>query len=174
MASTITSTWPSEELEPPYTGRVRCGAIHSPRLKRLLTEIRTERRYGLMHAVIEARDTRPVTELLPLFGLSSQTQALLRVSETLALQIARSILHKDIAYHTEIMPLPRADELARKFLASFRGPPVDYFSNGSFTHHDDGSVTLSSWSPLTEATFDTGIIVLDAGHVGCLWVEDED
>jgi hypothetical protein len=139
----------------------------------LLTEIRTERRYGLVHAVIEARDQRPVTELLPLFGLS-QKHALLRVSEALALQIARSLLHKDIAYHTEIMPLRRADELARKFLASFQSPPVDCFSNGSFTHHDDGSVTLSSWNPLTKGTFDTGIIVVDAGHVGCLWVEDED
>mgnify|MGYP003449637047 FL=1 len=140
----------------------------------MLTQIRTERGSGKVHAVIEARDHRPVTELLPLFGLSSQQPALLRVSESLALQIARSILHKDIAYHTEIMPLARAGELARKFLASFQSPPVDCFSNGSFTHHDDGSVTLSSWNPLTKATFDTGIIVVDAGHVGCLWVEDED
>ena len=140
----------------------------------MLTEIRTERCYGRVHAVIEVRDERPLTELLPLFGVPSQKQALLRVSEALALQIARSILHKDIAYHTEIMTMARADELARKFMARFHSAPQDYFSNGSFTHHDDGSVTLSSWNPLTKATFDTGIIVVDAGHVGCLWVEDED
>jgi hypothetical protein len=140
----------------------------------LLTEIRTARCYGRVHTVIAARDGRLVTELLPLFGFQSHEQALLRVSETMALQITRSVLHKDMAYGTVIMPLQRADELARRFLAEFHNPPTDFFSNGSFTQNDDGSVALNSWNPITQATFNTGIIVVEAGLVGCLWVEDED
>ena len=113
-------------------------------------------------------------ELLPGFGLLSDKPALLRVSEALALQIARSVLHKDMAYDTVIMSWARADELACRFLAMFHSPPTEYFSNGSFTQSDTGPVGLNSWSPLTQATFDTGVIVVEAGLVGCLWVEDED
>lgn len=124
--------------------------------------------------MVEPRNGRPVAELLPGFALLDRKQALVRVSDSLALQIARTILHKDMAYDSEIIPLSRADDLARRFLALFINPPTEYFSNGSFTQRDDGAVALSEWSPLTQSTFDTGIIVVESELVGCLWVEDED
>jgi hypothetical protein len=33
---------------------------------------------------------------------------------------------------------------------------------------------MDRWSPLTQGTLDTGIVVVDSNIGGCLWVQDED
>ena len=85
------------------------------------------------------------------------------VSATTALGLVTSILHKDLAYGHSLMPERRAKELARRFLSQF-GRSARYFSNG--------------WpgvsTPATDATLDTGVLVVGDERCGCLWVEDED
>lgn len=37
-----------------------------------------------------------------------------------------------------------------------------------------GYVELSSWTPISQATFDAGVVVVDKKNIGMIWVEDED
>jgi len=53
-----------------------------------------------------------------------------------------------------------------------------FFTNGTF--HEESRELGSNvtqgpgWNPVTEATFDTGVIVVAKRSAACLWVEDED
>jgi hypothetical protein len=78
------------------------------------------------------------------------------------------ILYEDLAYHVELMPHTDAQLLAGAFVAQFEAP-ARYFTNGEFVNG-----TLSQFTPMTEATFNTGIVVLGLSSAGILWVEDED
>jgi hypothetical protein len=78
-----------------------------------------------------------------------------------------SILNKDLAYEVEIMPKEEANRLAIEFLKNFSG------DKKIFTNLRPSPET-HVWNPVTKATFDTGIIVVDSLKVGILWVEDED
>ncbi|MCY8452028.1 hypothetical protein MOC98_03925 [Bacillus spizizenii] len=35
-------------------------------------------------------------------------------------------------------------------------------------------VELISWSPISQATFDAGLVVIDKKKIGMIWAEDED
>lgn len=57
------------------------------------------------------------------------------------------------------MTVAQAEQLTAEFLEQF-GAQARYFTN--------------NWCSVTDATFDTGVIVIGALQSGCLWVEDED
>ncbi|WP_254610248.1 hypothetical protein [Bacillus tequilensis] len=48
-----------------------------------------------------------------------------------------------------------------------------YYTNAD-VDVQSGDVRLSSWSPITQATFDAGLVVIDKKKIGMFWVEDED
>lgn len=73
--------------------------------------------------------------------------------------IIAEVLHRDQAYRVELMPAAQAEQLAAEFLVQF-GAQARYFT------HNGRAVT--------EATFDTGVLVIGALQSGGLWVEDED
>jgi hypothetical protein len=66
------------------------------------------------------------------------------------------------------MSLEVAERLARRFLDLFPEGAV-FMTNGTIALPGGGA-----WSPLTAATFDTGVIAISSARVGLLWVEDED
>jgi hypothetical protein len=86
-----------------------------------------------------------------------------------ALEAATRVLHADLAYKTPVMTLDLAKELARRFLACC-GDGAIFVTNGSLAQSSKGG----QWSPLTGATFDTGIVAVSSRRVSLLWVEDED
>lgn len=125
----------------------------------LFEEIRAARKYGVVHCgVISLSDPTPAA-VAHAFGLRSDDIAYREIDEVEARSSAISILFRDLAYNTEVMPLPQAERLADSFLAQF-GSDGKYFTN--------------NWTPATEATFDAGILVIGQKLCGCLWVEDED
>jgi hypothetical protein len=81
--------------------------------------------------------------------------------------ILTRILWKDLAYSRERMSLSTAKRLAADFLANFV-PPMLYVTNG------ENLESNYSYDPITDATFDGGVIVFDGAKVGMLWVMDED
>jgi hypothetical protein len=96
------------------------------------------------------------------------------ISSSSALEIATYILHRDLAYSAELMPESEATALAREFLLPF-GPLSRFFTNASFVKNEgEGGILLSDYDSITDATFDTGIVVLGSEAAGMLWVEDED
>lgn len=71
-----------------------------------------------------------------------------------------------LAYHC---PSPKAQAVdeARDALRSLADRPV-FLSNGSWRPE------LQSWTPLSSATFDCGVIGYDAQNAFIFWIEEED
>jgi len=78
------------------------------------------------------------------------------------------VLTHDLAYRAETMSADRATELASAFV-DLAGPEAEFLTNGSTP-----DAPAASWAPISEATFDTGVVAVAASHVAMLWVEDED
>lgn len=116
-----------------------------------------------------------VAALAVAFGLRADPKCYQETDAELARAILISILHRDLAYNMPIMPLDRAEELASRFLQEFGRPPCRFFTNGTFEQNPNWvGLFLRQGYNATEATFDTGILVLGPKQSACVWVADED
>ncbi|MBK9977321.1 MAG: hypothetical protein IPP20_05225 [Gemmatimonadetes bacterium] len=109
-------------------------------------------------------------------GLRALEDAWLEISESDAESIATGILHRDLAYHTEIMPLALAAELASELLSQVP-QPMTCFTNGDWAEaFSENLESLDSvgFDPISDAALDAGIICVGDGVTALLWVEDED
>ncbi|APH69061.1 hypothetical protein [Bacillus sp. LR_5] len=82
------------------------------------------------------------------------------------------IRSKDLAYEYSLSSEPIASELCDYFLRYFSDDPV-YDTNADVDVQPD-YVELISWSPISQATFDAGLVVIDKKKIGMIWAEDED
>lgn len=92
------------------------------------------------------------------------------ISRKQAAALLRKILHRDLAYNSKIISQAKAENLATRFLDCFDKQSAKYYTNGDFYEINP----KRGWNPATNATFDTGILVISKSKAGCLWVEDED
>ena len=73
-----------------------------------------------------------------------------------------------MAYESECMPKNQAEEIAASLLHQYSTTDSKYFSNGDWSKRE-------SWNPLTESTFDAGLIITGrASTYFCIWFQDED
>ncbi|MGC1272783.1 MAG: hypothetical protein WBC44_03685 [Planctomycetaceae bacterium] len=129
-------------------------------------------------AVVEADRNGSVGELFDAFVARFSFTGLggdwVEVSLVEAKAIAGEILWKDLAYGVCIMARREADALAGRFFSLF-GPEVHCFTNRYFVPPGADRRTQSlTWNPITDATFDIGVVCFDRDRVGILWVQDED
>ena len=143
---------------------------------------------GMAQDIIAARDagvircglsslTSPsVSQLAAEFGLAIDPAIYREIDAASARRLLSAILSQDLAYNAEIMPIARATELADLFLDQFPIDGARFYTNGNFHEMQGGRLTWSgaSWDPATNATFDTGVLIVGRQASGCLWVEDED
>jgi hypothetical protein len=91
--------------------------------------------------------------------------------------VLAAVLTRDLAYDRELMDESKARALADEFLRQF-GPNARFFTNREFRRQAaDASEWVqrtAEWDPVTRATFDTGVVVVDVDRAGLLWFEDED
>ena len=139
------------------------------RVMEVVDEILAARCYGVVHCGVSRFAHKDVLALATEFGLHDDPSAFEPVSASDALAIVASILHKDMAYSHPMMAEERAKELAERFLEQF-GAEAKVYSNG-WTGWETGS---TGWNPATDATFDTGVLIIGNDRSGCVWVEDED
>jgi hypothetical protein len=85
-----------------------------------------------------------------------------------AVHALRRALHRDLAYDAPIMPEELAHGLASRIVRFF-GPGAIFYTNRSLA---EGQST-GSWEPVTDATFDTGVIAVGIRCVGVVWFMDE-
>src|SRR5690349_850746 len=139
-----------------------------------VTEIAKARRCGQIrfHAVYQY----PVdlNRILEMCNLKPEAESLLHIGHDDAVRALACWLHCDAAYQTELMNADSARELAESFIREFSDGTSRFFTNGPW-HNPKRP---QSWQPLTESTFDGGIIIqsgksTDTRHV-CIWFEDED
>lgn len=102
-------------------------------------------------------------------GLGDQWNA---VDEQTARNLMSYIRSKDLAYEYSLSSEPIASELCDYFLRYFSDDPV-YDTNADVDVQPD-YVELISWSPISQATFDAGLVVIDKKKIGMIWAEDED
>ena len=87
-----------------------------------------------------------------------------------AVQILTHVLYEDMAYNSRIMEEEKAAELANKFLDLFIEEDTLFVTNGMFYKTTDSG----SWSDISNATFDSGVIAFDNNRLGIVWFENED
>jgi hypothetical protein len=139
------------------------------RVMAVVDDILAERDCGVVHCGVSRFAHQDILELAREFGLHDDPSAFVPITGSDAVALVASILHKDMAYSHPMMSEERAKELARQFLEQF-GAEAKFYSNG-WTGWETGS---TSWNPVTDATFDTGVLIIGNDRSGCIWVEDED
>ena len=102
-------------------------------------------------------------------GLEPLGRAWVDVDESRACAFLTALLHKDLAYKTEVMPERRAHWLAEEFLRA-AGCESRFATNSPDIPHE----LPFAWTPATESTFDAGIAVFGETGAGLYWVADED
>lgn len=105
-----------------------------------------------------------------LAGIEELGRAWTEVESTRARVFLTGLLHRDLAYKSDVMPLARAQWLAGEFLSSFGKFGTRFATNSQDLPHE----FPFSWSPATNHTFDAGIVVLAEQGAGLFWVADED
>jgi len=127
------------------------------------------RHAGEIRYAVVNEDTGNLGRLLAKFGLRQDESALVEHEWPVALDILTLLLWKDLAYGRECMPRETALTWARQLLAAHAQPGARFYSNGNVVRGD-------RWHPLTDATFDAGLVIVNpsaAVHC-CVWFEDED
>lgn len=127
------------------------------------------RRFGEIRYSVASEPTGDLSRLLGKFGLTPDESLLVEHDRGSALQILITLLWKDMAYEGECMPKNEAESLAQQILAEHERPGCRYLSNGNVAKGE-------SWNPLTESTFDAGLVITDpvAHSHFCIWFQDED
>lgn len=144
----------------------------------LSTEVRAKRSCGqvwIKRIVTPAQSATPTDRadaLVASLGLKSMGDRWFKISRPTSRNLLVHFLQEDLAYNARLMPTEDANRLAADFLSYFN-EGLEYFTNGPV--EKDGTLNdCRAWNPITDATFDGGIIAVAPASIGILWVSDED
>jgi hypothetical protein len=141
----------------------------------LIADIRKRRGTNTVVAFESATTLGPVepavldqfAERVGLSGIGDQWR---EVSRETAVSLVAAVLVRDLAYPSvQLMQPAEARNLAERFAGRFAAD-ARFFTN---TDYEPGSSSCG-WDPLTESTFDAGVVGVDATTIGVLVVQDED
>jgi hypothetical protein len=139
--------------------------------------VKSKRTVGVVHCgYVSSASSLPDTASS--FSLSPDISKYRKVCKAEALEILTRLLHKDMAYNSEVMPVETARELSVSFIEGFDDASATFFTNIDFSGEGkklgNDCWAGPNWNPVTDATFDAGIMAISPGRCGCLWIEDED
>lgn len=89
-----------------------------------------------------------------------------------ALTTLSNCLQRGLAYDAELMSAQRASQLAAMFIGLL-SPGAAWWTN-VLSEWRSGSTALSTLNPLTDLTYDTGVIGLDQDSFAIAWFAEED
>jgi hypothetical protein len=108
-------------------------------------------------------------------GYSNLGANWIEVPRRIAAKLLAHLIASELAYPTEVVPRPAAEELAGRFLALFP-PGARYFTNGACSGetaiYNSAGEEVLGWRSISAAPFDNGVVGLAAERVGMLWAED--
>ena len=133
--------------------------------------------FGFHYKLFAARFDHP-DDAATSFGLKPIGDAWRQVDRATAKMILNILLKEDMAYSWERLPDPITRKEADQFVSNF-SEAAKFFTNGTWEaiprESEDWRVGYGpQWHPATDATFDGGVLALDAESSGLLWLEDED
>lgn len=111
------------------------------------------------------------------FGLKPDAALLVEIDGAEAAALLADLLCKDMAYGVTGMSEEDAHALARQILGEHAYPECRYYTNRTPAKSIGGArpFNMASWNPMTDATFDAGIVITaPGGSYACVWFEDED
>jgi len=127
-----------------------------------------ERACGIVTMDVRPLDSSSVDSYVNTFEFTPLGSTWRSIDRRSALGILQRVLERDLAYDIPMMESARAQLLVEQFLSLFSGS-AHYYTNGS--RNSDGFL---GWDPITESTFDHGVVVHDDHTIGMIWVQDED
>jgi len=139
----------------------------------MYSEIFRKRNCGFLRISTVRRWNEPFTEVLTNLGLLPNEVALIEITLERSKDIVTRILWKDLAYNSEIMPSEQARNYASKLIEHYYMDDCTIYTNSDWKN-EKLNIQLGGWTPLTNSTFDSGVIVKHKDYCCCIWVEDED
>jgi hypothetical protein len=139
-------------------------------------DIISARDCGVVRCGLSSHTSPSIPELAAEFGLADDPASYKEIDVVAARRLIQLLLSQDMAYNSDIVPPALAAELTERFLDQFGAVGVRFYTNGTFHLVQGPRLTWSgvSWDPMTQATFDTGVLIVGPQCSGCLWIEDED
>ncbi|MEG0192273.1 hypothetical protein [Stenotrophomonas sp. YIM B13575] len=134
--------------------------------------IKQERGQDTIAGILPGAASATVTDVASSFGLLDSPECYEEIDAVEAAKVIENVLYRDMAYNTQIMPFSLDRELSGEFVAAFAGSDARFFTNGEWGR-SMGALGVG-WTPVTSATFDTGVLVVSDQAVGCVWCMDED
>lgn len=134
-----------------------------------ISTILSDRDVGYMRVEILRRHGETLEMLLKNFRLSPTLNGLQKVDRQRATEAVEILLWKSLAYGLEMLPRDVAKTRAIAFMDQLGNFATEIYSNSDW----DGE-ELSGWNPMTNATFDKGLLFISDTLAVCLWVEEED
>lgn len=122
----------------------------------------------LQETKVTGGDANVIERFLVSEGFAHPAVSLLQIDRTQAREHIVSLFTADQAHSMPAMPPADAEFYADRFLSMFSDDPRLFTNSGRF------KTGRNEWSPITEATFDSGVICLCDALVGMIWFEDED
>jgi hypothetical protein len=108
-------------------------------------------------------------------GYTALGASWVEVPRRIAAKILAHVIGGELAYPEEVVPAPRAEELAGRFLALLPERPR-FFTNGAisgdFAVYDLAGAEVLGWRSISEAPFDNGVVAVGAERAVLLWAED--
>ena len=137
----------------------------------VVDEVRALRMAGHVRGGVLPQDFDSPEAAARSFGLAGAQGIYREIDASQAVSVLQRVIHVDLAHGADLVPPAKAQRLAIAFVQAAGGPGARYFTNGSLGLPT--SVAGAAWSPATDATFDTGVLVLAPQRAACLWFEDE-
>ncbi len=142
----------------------------------MIRELLKLRDCGILKIAIVSTYEETLSENLKKIGLVDNAELLAIISLDMAREVIARILWKDLSYSCEIMPKNKAYEFADNILNEYYTGQCTIFSNSTWEECETENLNprLMGYNPMTNATFDSGIIIKHPNYCFCIWVEDED
>ncbi len=139
-----------------------------------------KRSAGLVHCDIQIRfdptgdcSVNRVDDYIAGLGHKRIDKQWIELKITDAERLLTTLLHKDMAHRCESMPIDLVLATIRLFFDQF-SETAKFFTNAEWHPDKAGVLSIQTWNPITNATFDSGIVACDNHQIGMIWIEDED
>lgn len=129
------------------------------------------KRPGMRIHVQRTRQAK-LQDVIGMFGLTGKADDLLVLTPEQAVHALIPLLHKDMAYSSELMPENEAATLAHELIRHFADADALIYTSGEWRDEEGGELIYCS--PFTGATFDAGFLVRNKVETIAIWFEDED
>ncbi len=137
-----------------------------------LNEIIIARNCGLFQIKTATTNGDSIEKTMGRLGLYPKPGCLREISLSAAREALKTILWKDLAYHSELLSESDATERASYLANLFSTTDTKYFTNGDWeNYHRKNGLSFDS---LTDAAFDAGVLFVNKEYAASIWVQDED